>query len=129
MGLGFKETLRLQKIAQCGSDGNGSETIWRFSGCPIVKTVPKRYRPFERDLGWSPFPEAFVLKDGKWEQMQDRSRLPGFHPAHCCGLFCDGQDGNGQCNDQKMDGPPSISPLQGLVEGVFDDYDQSSIAL
>lgn len=36
-----------------------------------------------------------------------RSKLPGWHPLHICGMFCDGQDGaTSQCAHDKRQGPP-----------------------
>lgn len=38
----------------------------------------------------------------------ERSRLPGWHPQHVCGLYCDGQDGaSSVCARQKREGPPT----------------------
>jgi len=34
------------------------------------------------------------------------SIFPGWNPEHICGIFCDGQDGNGDCNWEKAAGPP-----------------------
>jgi hypothetical protein len=38
----------------------------------------------------------------------DVSRLPGWHPLHRCGMFCDGQDGqNSECATERSYGPPA----------------------
>jgi hypothetical protein len=45
-----------------------------------------------------------------------RSQLPGFHPRHVCGMFCDGQDGrNSKCAQERRRGPPSAIELLGLL--------------
>jgi len=45
-----------------------------------------------------------------------RSRLPGWHPLHCCGVFCDGQDGaSSQCAKEKREGPPDAITRLGDV--------------
>jgi len=37
------------------------------------------------------------------------SSLPGWHPLHVCGMFCDGQDGaSSQCAQERRRGPPGI---------------------
>jgi len=42
-------------------------------------------------------------------QLPSTSRLPGWHPKHVCGLFCDGQDGSSsQCARERREGPPSV---------------------
>ena len=41
------------------------------------------------------------------EANYDPSRLPGWHPLHMCGMYCDGQDGqNSSCYKEKRKGPP-----------------------
>lgn len=41
----------------------------------------------------------------------DSSKLPGWHPDHCCGMYCDGQDGtNSNCAIARRNGPPPGTP-------------------
>ena len=40
-------------------------------------------------------------------ESSDPSKLPGYHPNHICGMYCDGQDGNGVCSREKYWGPYS----------------------
>lgn len=51
--------------------------------------------------------------------VSNRSRLPGWHFFHECGMFCDGQDGSSsQCAESKRRGPPSIvDVIGGIQEG------------
>jgi hypothetical protein len=45
------------------------------------------------------------------------SLLPGWHPFHVCGIYCDGQDGmSSDCAKDKRRGPPSaVDRLGNLV--------------
>lgn len=84
----------------------GHSLIWRIAGCPDVRTRPRAERrgvySVFFDVDW----HGKENQEG-WIPFSLPSRLPGWHPAHICGMFCDGQDGNGQCDDQKRAGPPS----------------------
>lgn len=125
---GWFETQRLRRIATCGKTGNGEAHIWAFPGCPTFKTVP--VKSGEKNYFTSP-PSLFISDgDGGWIDMGatpwnhpafNLSMLPGWHPAHVCGMFCDGQDGNGECHAQKRRGPPAKTPLQQFTEEVWCD--------
>ena len=116
---GIYETRRLKKIAET------EERTWYFTGQPVVKTVPR----FDNaSCHPSPFPDAYILTpSGKWEMVADQSKLPGWHPAHCCGIFCDGQDGNGFCLDEKHRGPPKMTPLEAITRGAWDDEETTEV--
>ena len=70
---------------------------------------------WEFDFDESPVAAAIVVWEGprleeleRIEAWHARSKLPGWHPDHSCGAYCDGQDGNGQCNREKEQGPVVI---------------------
>lgn len=122
---GLAEVRKLIRVAKQGADGDGKPYVWRFPGCPTFKTFPQR----NPAGGWHrPKVSIFKEPDG-WVDMgpipwnnpaYDLSLLPGWHPVHVCGIFCDGQDGTGSlCLSQKMKGPPAKTPIQEFTEGVW----------
>lgn len=124
---GYRATLELKSIARSGLGSNGEPIIWRFKGHRTVKTIP-RLNEGGRFCHW---PNVEILdNDGKWlteaEAIQtlqwDTSMLSGWHPAHICGIFCDGQDGNGSCTQERYAGPPEKSPLEQLAETAENEY-------
>lgn len=134
---GYIRTMLAREEARCGTDDGGQPIIWRFNGWPTFKTVPVPLPPEQSNHhngGFAEWPRVFIRRKGEWidlgampwnSPVYELSRLPGWHPVHCCGVFCDGQDGNGQCHDQQNAGPPNKTPLQELTEGAWSDEEIS----
>ena len=98
----FEKTNYLKQIAATGNN-KGRAILWSIAGCPDILTEPE---PLASGA-FSPFFNVYEKDEkGRWVECKLPSRLPSWHPGHVCGIFCDGQDGNGQCSDGKRDGPP-----------------------
>ena len=96
---------------------------WHFRGQPVVKTIPSVDETTGRA---SSFPDAYILlESGEFERLthSGQSRLPGWHPAHLCSLYCDGQDGSitSECAAEKRRGPPRLTPIEEFTRQVWDD--------
>lgn len=105
---------KYREWARAGLYNSGNSIDWIFPGFyRILRSIPRVKSEGITSNIYHYYPDVFEIKNGVAYDADSLSRLPGWHPCHVCGIFCDGQDSCSKCFDERLTGP-SLAPLYEL---------------